>query len=356
MFVINRITQKQATFLAFTMLLRNIYTGANYIQLLAKSLHYNYHDPRWVTFKQLEKIQEENSDKILIKRGEKATQLIRPINIYYRKNETTDKINILSKTEIEDYLEIDEEDRDTTVKNFLSFVPFKVFNAQQIHNFPEMPKIENHGLSQQDINENIDNFIACSNVPVYHGEYEYPCFFNNKNVILMIYPGRFSNNDSYYYTKLHEFYHSTGHKDKENRFKPGNKKEDYAFEEVRAKLFSLFMAKLLNLDIDLKNCVGYIKTWAKTNQRNKIYLAASEVGKMLIAFNEFNNGKQPNLKWFPEPSEWESLINQQRIRDKEHNLYKDDVDENDAPITISTKSKHSNDEKRMMLKKMIQKQ
>jgi antirestriction protein ArdC len=78
----------------------------------------------------------------------------------------------------------------------------------------------------------------------------------------MPFPERFTGTDEYYATKLHEFYHATGHETRENRQnKQSQTLKGYAFEEMRAEMFSILAGARLNLPMPESNSAAYIDHW-----------------------------------------------------------------------------------------------
>lgn len=96
---------------------------------------------------------------------------------------------------------------------------------------------------------------------------------------------RFTSVEGYYGTALHEVGHATGAATRLNREGiTGNHRygtEPYAREELRAELFSIFMAAEAGIPHDEDQHRAYLQVWAKIlkNDRHEIFRAASEAGK-----------------------------------------------------------------------------
>ncbi len=106
--------------------------------------------------------------------------------------------------------------------------------------------------------------------------------------------------DMYYATILHEFYHWTGHPDRENR--PQNLpfgSDAYAREELRAELFSAIMCAMFSLKGTLPKAAGYIEQWNNTLEGSprEIFAMAGEVQKLASAFYDVADGKEPEVAW-----------------------------------------------------------
>ena len=95
----------------------------------------------------------------------------------------------------------------------------------------------------------------------------------------------FKEPEGYYGTVLHEIGHATGAAQRLNRdgITGGHKfgSEAYAKEELRAELFSVFMAAETGIPHDEEQHKAYIQSWAKVlkEDKNEVFRAASEAGK-----------------------------------------------------------------------------
>ena len=97
--------------------------------------------------------------------------------------------------------------------------------------------------------------------------------------------GQFQDEKGYYGTLLHEIGHATGAEKRLNREGiTGNHRfgsEGYAKEELRAEIFSVFMAAQTGIPHDETRHKAYIQSWAEalTQDKNEIFRAAAEAGK-----------------------------------------------------------------------------
>lgn len=97
--------------------------------------------------------------------------------------------------------------------------------------------------------------------------------------------GQFQDEKGYYGTLLHEIGHATGAEKRLNREGiTGNHRfgsEGYAKEELRAELFSVFMAGQTGIPHDETQHKAYIQSWAEAlkKDKNEIFRAAAEASK-----------------------------------------------------------------------------
>jgi len=123
---------------------------------------------------------------------------------------------------------------------------------------------------------------------------------------------RFDSAEGYYGTALHEIGHATGAAKRLGRDGiTGNHRfgtEPYAREELRAELFSVFMAAETGIPHDESQHRAYIQSWAKIlkSDRHEIFRAASEAGKavdyVLGKEQELAQSLQQTAERQPEPS------------------------------------------------------
>lgn len=300
------------------------YSGVNAMMLMLTSMVKGYQDDRWMTFKQMNAIKEkdpENLKNMHIRKGEKGVSILRPDPVSFMIDQETGKWIFLNKEQISEILKCNEtlpEDQQTEIHSYIIYHSFTVFNAAQIECFPAKEKIEE---DMQELcvarNAMLEKFFASSGVEVRHYGNQ-PCFSRNQNIIVMPIPAAFESQEEYYSAKLHEFFHATGHESRENRLKGTYGTKDYAFEEMRAELFSALASAHLGLPITDRNSAAYISGWNKKfsgGDVHAVFSAARDASKILTLLAQFENHEQPGLAWFPKEEMWPELIEAQKERD-----------------------------------------
>ncbi|BAP88361.1 putative uncharacterized protein [Burkholderiales bacterium GJ-E10] len=130
------------------------------------------------------------------------------------------------------------------------------------------------------------------------GEHPKFAFYSPKRDEVALPPkGQFADEKGYYGTLLHEIGHATG---AEKRLKregiTGNHRfgsDGYAKEELRAELFSVFMAAQTGIPHDEGQHTAYIQSWAEAlkKDKNELFRAANEASKAV----DYVLGKEQEL-------------------------------------------------------------
>lgn len=252
------------------------YRGGNIIRLAVASMENGYTDPRWVTFNQAKE------KGWHVKRGEHGTQLE-----YWKEVKPRDE---------KENKELPEKEKETSVekpKRFFRAALFTVFNAAQIEGIPPLPNEAAHkeDLEKQRIKA-LETVISHSEAPVLQDYMNANFYAKDTDEIHVMPKELFSHADHYYSTVIHEIGHSTGAEKRLNRPMEGSfGSPDYAREELRAELVSMFMAQELNTRFDeshFQNHAAYLQSWAKAlrDDPNELFRAASDADKAVQYIHE----------------------------------------------------------------------
>jgi len=236
------------------------YKGGNRLKLMEKVITKGYEDPRWGTLIQFK------AKGYYPKKGEHGTLLEKWIFTKEIKENENGKI----KTKIE-HLE----------KPIVSY--FKVFNCEQIQEFP---KFEPRKVEVQEQNEFIEDLMKISECEVKEYTQERAFYRPSEDKIYLPPRSYFKDEESFAKTLLHEMGHSTGHPTRLNRTFDGKfGSKTYAKEELYAELGALFTG------VDLGICLtgehyqdhsNYLASWIQTlkNDYNELFRACAEAEKI----------------------------------------------------------------------------
>lgn len=235
------------------------YHGINNFYLTLISIIKGYSDNRWLTYKQMEdkgwSFKTDEEGKSLGRGAGVAIEFFELRDRETRKPFDRSVLDGMNNDERQEYI-------DTNVYPVRKY--YRVFNGDIIEGIPEREKRE---IDPKGINERAENVLS----------------YWNENEAKIIYGGRsafyrpstdeihlpkremFYDMPEFYATALHEVGHSTGHKTRLDRdLSGGFGTPDYATEELRAEIASLFMEQDLEIQVSEKhveNNSKYIKAW-----------------------------------------------------------------------------------------------
>jgi antirestriction protein ArdC len=237
------------------------YRGGNALHLLATGMGREYADPRWMTYKQAAE------QGWQVRGGEKGTH----IEFWEVKERSNEKD-----------AGHDQNGGESSAKENgqrLIHRVYTVFNANQIDGIPEYQPKQRTPFEAVQAGERI---LANSGARIEHDQRD-DAFYNRRNDSIHLPPkDAFKDAPGYYGTALHELAHWTGHPSRLNRptlsesYRFGDL--NYAKEELRAELASVFMAAELGVPHDPANHAAYVGSWIKAlrEDKNEIFRAAHE--------------------------------------------------------------------------------
>ena len=237
------------------------YRGGNAVHLLATGIGREYADPRWMTYKQAA------DQGWQVRKGEKGTH----IEFWEVKDRSNDKDPGPNQNG-------GESPGKETGQRLIHRV-YTVFNAKQIDGIPEYQPKQWTPFEAVQAGERI---LANSGARIEHDQLD-NAFYNRRTDSIHLPPkDAFRDAPGYYGTALHELAHWTGHPSRLNRstlsesYRFGDL--NYAKEELRAELASVFMAAELGVPHDPANHAAYVGSWitALREDKNEIFRAAHE--------------------------------------------------------------------------------
>ena len=276
------------------------YHGINSFYLTLISIIRGYGDNRWVSYKQMEekgwkfKLDEEGNS---LGKGAGVS-----IEFFELRDKETKKpferktLDGMTADEKEEYM-------DKNVYPVRKY--YRVFNADIIDGIPAKAKRE---IDPNGINERAENVLT------YWSENEAQIIYGGNQAFYRVatdeihLPNRedFLDMNEFYSTALHEIGHSTGHETRLNR-KLENKfgTEDYAIEELKAEIASLFLEQDLEIQVSekhIENNSRYIKSWHDriAEDPNLLFTAISDADKIsrYVIEKERQSAKDNNTEYY----------------------------------------------------------
>ena len=276
------------------------YHGINNFYLTLVSIIRGYSDNRWITYKQMEekgwKFKTDEEGNSLGKGAGVAIEFFELRDKETKKPFDRKTLDGMTKTEQEEYM-------DKNVYPVRKY--YRVFNADIIDGIPEREKrvIDPSGINERA--ESLLDFWNENEAQIIYGGNQ--AFYRVSTDEIHI-PSRemFVDMNEFYATALHEMGHSTGHESRLNR-KLNNTfgTEDYAIEELRAEIASLFLEQDLELQVSekhIENNSKYVKSWYDTISENPniLFTAISDADKMskYIISKERESAKDKNTEYY----------------------------------------------------------
>lgn len=229
-----------------------VYRGGNVIALMMRG----YEDPRWCTYKQAEAMGWQ------VQKGEKSTLIE-----FWKFHEEVEREDEATgeKTKVRVALE----------RPIVRYA--NVFNVAQMEHVPELDR-EQRGFEWAPL-EVAERILVQSAVPVFHDQADRAFYSVVRDQIHLPPKEAFEDATRYYSTALHELGHASGHPTRLNR-QMGNSfgSVEYAKEELRAEMASLFLSYRLGVPFDVGQHAAYVGSWISVlkEDKNELFRAARD--------------------------------------------------------------------------------
>jgi len=240
----------------------NAYRGGNAIHLMATGLQQGYEDPRWLTYKQAVQ------NGWQVRKGEKGT------HIEYWEYPSPKAA------------EVDTTDRPADKPRDKDQRPihrvYTVFNGQQIDGIPAYQPKQH---PEWEVVQGAEQILQNSGATVRHDRDD-RAFYDRLNDRIHLPPkAAFQSPADYYGTALHELGHWSGHPERLARqtltesYRFGD--TNYAKEELRAELTSVFLAAERGIPHNTARHAAYVDSWVKAlkDDKNEIFRAARDANR-----------------------------------------------------------------------------
>jgi antirestriction protein ArdC len=236
------------------------YRGGNALHLMAVGTQKGFDDPRWLTYKQAA------ANGWQVRAGEKGTQIE-----YWQFGDGGKKAGSPDERPHNDTSNAD-------YRGPLRRV-FTVFNANQIDGItPYTPQQR----PEWEVALTGESILQNSGAKIVHNQRD-RAFYSRSTDRIHLPPGAaFKSAADYYGTALHELAHWSGHPDRLNRqtlnesYRFGDL--NYAKEELRAELTSVFLAAERGIPHNPEQHAAYVHSWIKvlSEDKNEIFRAAKD--------------------------------------------------------------------------------
>jgi antirestriction protein ArdC len=241
---------------------QNPYRGGNAIHLMATGLQRGYEDPRWLTYKQAA----ENGWQV--RKGEKGTQ------IEYWEYPSR---QVAAEGQVDNPVAKPSEKEPRPIHRV-----YTVFNAKQIDGMPPYQRKEH---PEWEVIQNGERILENSGAKILHGQNDQAYYDRLHDLVHLPAKTAFAKPADYYGTALHELAHWSGHPERLNRqtltesYRFGD--TNYAKEELRAELTSVFLAAERGIPHDTARHAAYVDSWIQTlkGDKNEIFRAARDANR-----------------------------------------------------------------------------
>lgn len=241
------------------------YQGGNALHLALVAGANAWDDPRWCTFNQA------RDNGWQVRKGEKGTLIE-----YWKFHDEVTLKNADGKPIIGE----DGKTKTALVERERPYVMhFYVFNANQIEGVPAL----NAKKCDWNPEEKAEDILRKSGASIKCDQNNRAFYSPNSDEIHLPKREQFPSSEKFYATALHELGHWTGHESRLNREVGKHQfgSEEYAKEELRAELTSLFLSGETGISQDLGSHAAYIQSWIKVlkEDKNEIFKAAKDAEK-----------------------------------------------------------------------------
>ncbi|HWY02888.1 MAG TPA: zincin-like metallopeptidase domain-containing protein [Candidatus Acidoferrum sp.] len=243
------------------------YRGGNAIHLMATSLLRGYGDPRWMTYRQAAVLGWQ------VRKGERGTRIE-----FWEAKPASDTRSEAIRAEDSDGNQPAGEPDDRHGNHLIHRV-YTVFNAKQIESIPERTP---NARTVFEVIEAAERILNNSGATILHDQAD-RAFYNRLADSIHLPPKHaFQDAAGYYGTALHELAHWSGHPSRLDRATLNESYRfgdiNYAKEELRAELASVFLAAERGIPHNPEQHAAYVNSWINLlkQDKNEIFRAAHD--------------------------------------------------------------------------------
>ena len=273
------------------------YTGVNRIFLMLASMERGYSDNRWLTYKQMEdkgwSFKTDAEGRSLGKGAGVAIEYFELRDKQTKQPFDRHTLDGMTADERNEYM-------DENVYPLRKY--YRVFNGDVIEGIPEQKKGEHDTTGYNARAENLISYWSETESPIRYGGSA--AFYSPQtDEIRLPKKEAFVDMPEFYSTALHEIGHSTGHEKRLNRVMSTDRKTpEYAEEELRAEIASMFIEQDLGVEVKekhIENNSAYIGAWKSKIKEdpNILFKAIADAERI----TKFIMAKEKEIKKETEP-------------------------------------------------------
>lgn len=273
------------------------YNGVNRIFLMLASMERGYSDNRWLTYKQMEdkgwSFKTDAEGRSLGKGAGVAIEYFELRDKQTKQPFDRHTLDGMTADERNEYM-------DKNVYPLRKY--YRVFNGDVIEGIPEQKKGEHDTTGYNARAENLISYWSETESPIRYGGSA--AFYSPQtDEIRLPKKEAFVDMPEFYSTALHEIGHSTGHEKRLNRVMSTDRKTpEYAEEELRAEIASMFIEQDLGVEVKekhIENNSAYIGAWKSKIKEdpNILFKAIADAERI----TKFIMAKEKEIKKETEP-------------------------------------------------------
>lgn len=273
------------------------YNGVNRVFLLEATLEKGYSDNRWLTYKQMEdkgwSFKTDAEGRSLGKGAGVAIEYFELRDKQTKQPFDRHTLDGMTADERNEYM-------DENVYPLRKY--YRVFNGDVIEGIPEQKKGEHDTTGYNARAENLISYWSETESPIRYGGSA--AFYSPQtDEIRLPKKEAFVDMPEFYSTALHEIGHSTGHEKRLNRVMSTDRKTpEYAEEELRAEIASMFIEQDLGVEVKekhIENNSAYIGAWKSKIKEdpNILFKAIADAERI----TKFIMAKEKEIKKETEP-------------------------------------------------------
>ena len=273
------------------------YNGVNRIFLMLAPMERGYSDNRWLTYKQMEdkgwSFKTDAEGRSLGKGAGVAIEYFELRDKQTKQPFDRHTLDGMTADERNEYM-------DENVYPLRKY--YRVFNGDVIEGIPEQKKGEHDTTGYNARAENLISYWSETESPIRYGGSA--AFYSPQtDEIRLPKKEAFVDMPEFYSTALHEIGHSTGHEKRLNRVMSTDRKTpEYAEEELRAEIASMFIEQDLGVEVKekhIENNSAYIGAWKSKIKEdpNILFKAIADAERI----TKFIMAKEKEIKKETEP-------------------------------------------------------